>query len=41
MYETTFGLVQATHQFENSFCSADGHGALMQRMPVSTLAHTG
>jgi hypothetical protein len=40
-YIVTLGSVQATHQFENSFVSDEGQGALIHLMPVSTVAHTG
>jgi len=36
-----FGSAQAVHALPNVRCSLEGHGALMQRTPVSTSPHTG
>ena len=40
-WEITFGSLQALQALDIVFSSLDGHGAVMQRMPVSRVAQTG
>ena len=40
-YENTFGSLQALQELLLVTCSDEGQGVVMQRTPVSRVAHTG